>query len=353
MELRYCENCVMDGSAEELVLDSDGVCNFCHIAQKALKEIEAERLNFVKWIAQIKKDGKGKKYDVLIGLSGGADSSTLLHHAVELGLRPLCYSIDNGYNDPKADSNIMQMVEGLKVPFYRYTIDLPKFKDLQSAFIKAGLKNLEIPTDHILMASSLEMASRYGIKWILSGGNVNGESIMPPSWGYNARDLTHIKDVYKKSLKGLPTCGLLKWNYYKWIKGIKTFYLLDYLDYNVKQSKELLSKEYGWQPHYEKHCESIFTWWFQNFYLYEKWGIDKRKAHLSSLINSGQMTRSEAKAIIGERPVFPELGLEQQVMKYPKREHSDFAQDKWFDRISKVIRTCRYITTSIQRFVKR
>lgn len=233
MELKFCKNCVMDGSADELTLDDQGVCNFCHQAQKSLREIEADKPKLDGFISQIKADGQGKKYDCLIGLSGGADSSTLLHHAVQLGLRPLCYSIDNGYNDPKADENIMRLVEGLKVPFYRYTINLDKFKALQAAFIRAGLVNLEIPTDHILMASSLELASKYGIKWVLSGGNVATESIMPPSWGYNARDLRHIRNVFKRfgngDIEGIPTCGLLKWNYYKWIKGIKTFYLLDYL----------------------------------------------------------------------------------------------------------------------------
>jgi hypothetical protein len=223
----------MDGSSEELVLDANGVCNFCHQAQQSLKEIESEKHNLSNIIKQIKRDGQGKKYDCLIGLSGGVDSSMTLHYAVKMGLRPLCFTVDNGWNDPKADENIMRIVETLKVPFYRYVIDRLSFNDLQSAFLLAGVPNVEIPTDHVLMATSYEMADKYNIKWILSGGNVSEESCMPPSWGYNARDLTHIKDIYKKmkgvSLKGLPLCGIWKWNYYKWIKSIKIFYLLDYL----------------------------------------------------------------------------------------------------------------------------
>lgn len=333
----------MDGTAKEIVL-TDG-CNFCDQALKSLKEIEVEKGTWGKYLIEIVKDGRGKKYDCLIGLSGGVDSSTALHYVVRLGLRPLCFSIDNGYNDPRADENILRLVETLKVPFYRYTIDLNKFQELQSAFMKAGLKNLEIPTDHILMASSLEMAAKYDIKWIISGGNVASESIMPESWGYQARDLKHIKGVYKwackKKLSGLPVCGLLQWNYYKWIKGIKTFYLLDYLDYNRKESEQMLIEKYGYQSTGEKHEESIFTKWFQNFYLYQKWSIDKRKAHYSSLIMSGQMTRSEAKELLALAPVFPELGIEDRVLKYPKHEHSDFPQDKWFDRISKIIKLCK------------
>src|SRR3990167_11062806 len=154
MELKFCQNCAMDGSASELVLDENGVCNFCHQAQRELKLAEENKPNLPKIIEQIKKDGKGKKYDCLIGLSGGVDSSTTLVNAVKLGLRPLCFSVDNGWNDPLADENIMRLVEGLKVPFFKYNIDLPKFKMLQVAFLKAGLINAEIPTDHILMATT-------------------------------------------------------------------------------------------------------------------------------------------------------------------------------------------------------
>jgi N-acetyl sugar amidotransferase len=333
-----CKTCVLDGSAPEIVLTETG-CNFCDQARKSLKDNEAEKDK----IPQIIRKIKGKKYDCLIGLSGGLDSSMVLHHAVRLGLKPLCFGMDNGYNNPKADENVLRMVEKLKVPYIRHEIDKKKFADLQSAFMKAGLKNIEIPTDHIIMAVTYEIAVKYGIKWILSGGNTATESIMPPSWGYSARDLTHIKDVYKKmtgrKLSGLPTCGLLKWNYYKWIKGMKMLYLLDYLDYNRAESVKLLEQEYGWKDYGAKHEESIFTQWFQNFYLFEKFGIDKRKAHLSSLIASGQMTRSQALFELGANPVYPKLGIEEKVLQYPKREHNEFKQDEWlFNLISKIVR---------------
>lgn len=142
MELKRCGVCVMDGTAKELVLTENG-CNFCERAKQALKEIEYEKIYFVERVFKIMDDGKDKPYDCLIGLSGGVDSSTLLVKAIELGLRPLCYTIDNGYNDPKADENILKLVEQLKVPFFRYTIDEPKFKSLQGAFMQAGLINLK------------------------------------------------------------------------------------------------------------------------------------------------------------------------------------------------------------------
>ena len=337
-----CRNCVLDKSASEIEFDSEGVCNFCHSAQRELALIEKEKDNLSDILKEI-KDINGK-YDCLIGLSGGVDSSFLLHKAVELGLKPLCFSVDNGWQDPRADENIMRLVEGMKVPFYRYNIDVEKFIELQSAFIRAGQKNVEIPTDHILMATTYEVANEYKIKWILSGGNVTTESIMPASWGYNARDLVHIKDVFKKmtgkKLVGLPVCSLWKWNWYKWIKGIKMLYLLDYLDYNRKEAIKILSDKYGYIDYGEKHCESVFTKWHINYYLFEKFGIDKRKAHLSSMINSEQITRSEALEELGKNPIYPDIGLN--VMKYPKRPYTDFATDeKLFNFISGIIKRLR------------
>lgn len=322
----------MDISAPEITFDGKGVCNFCHQAQQSLKDIQA--------IPPLQVP-KGEKYDCLIGLSGGVDSSYLLHEAVRLGLRPLCFSVDTGYNKPDADENILRLVEALKVPFFRRTIDLQQFKKLQGAFLRAGLKNVEIPTDHILMATTYEMAAQYNIKTILSGGNVATESIMPPSWGYSARDLVHMKDVYKKltgeNLTGLPTCSLYQWNWYRWIKKIKTIYLLDYVRYNRVEAEQVLIKKYGFKSTGEKHEENYFTWWFQNFYLFTKFGIDKRKAHYSSMINSGQMTRTEALERLNESPVYPELGFEKKALGYFKREHSVFKMDKNYDRIAKLV----------------
>ena len=277
-------------------------------------------------------------YDILVGLSGGVDSSYALVKAVELGLRPLCFSIDTGYNKPDADENIMKLVEGLKVPFIRYTIDLKNFHAMQGAFMRAGVPNIEIPTDHVLMAASYELAAKYGIKTILSGGNVATESIMPPSWGYSARDLRHIKSIYKGSYKGLPTCGILKWNWYRWVRKIKVFYLLDYLNYNRAEAEKFLGEKYGFVSTGGKHEENYFTWWHMNYWLFELRCIDKRKAHLSSLIVSGQMTRDEALAELEKSPVYPKLGIEEKAKKYKHRSHEEFPMDPWYNRIANFIR---------------
>jgi hypothetical protein len=321
----------MDLSAKEIVFDENGVCNFCKQAQKSLEEVNAIPLNLKK------TDGT---YDCIIGLSGGVDSGMLLHYAVELGLKPLCFTVDTGYNKPEADENILKMVEKLKVPFYRYTINLENFKKMQTAFMRSGVRNIEIPTDHVLMAATYELASKYGIKTILSGGNVSTESIMPPSWGYNARDLTHIKAIYNGPFDGLPTCSIWKWNWYRWVKQISVYYLLDHYKtpYNRKKSEKFLIKEYGFKSTGEKHEENYFTVWFQNFYLFEKFGIDKRKAHYSSLINSGQMKRKEALALLTASPIYPEFGIEKKVMRYKRHQHEDYAMDKWYGIIAKIMR---------------
>ena len=330
-----CKRCLMDRTAEEIEFTETG-CTFCDLA----------RANKPKTTNIPNLRGKGQ-YDVILGLSGGTDSAMCLHYLVEcLKLRVLTFTIDTGYNKTEADENILKMVEKLEVPFYRYTIDLDKFKELQAAFLVSGTRNIEIPTDHVLYAALLEMADKYNIKTIISGGNWNTESIMPESWGYQARDLVHIKDVYKKHtgkvLTGLPMCGLLKWNWYKWVKKIKTVNILDHIYYHRGKSIEFLTEEYGFKDTGEKHCENYFTWWFQNYYLFEKFGIDKRKAHLSSLILSHQMTRQEAMDELEKNPVYPTLGMESRVLRYPKRSHKDYKTDeKLFNFISWVVKKLR------------
>jgi len=339
----------MDKSASEITFDSKGVCNFCRQMEEALCEVKLEKHNLKKRIEQVKKDGQGRKYDCLAGLSGGVDSAMTLHYLVKADLRPLCFSLDNGYGDNRASENVIKMVKKLGVDFLGERLNLRAFRELQASFIKAGVKNIEIPSDHVLMAFSYQLASKHKIKWIFSGGNVNSEGVMPPSWGYQPRDLRHIKDIHRKSLKDLPTCGLLKFNYYKWIKGIKVFYPLDYIDYNRIEAEKFLEKEYDFVSTGGKHEENYFTKWFQNYYLYERYGIDKRKAFYSSLINAGQMTRKEAMQALQKCPEYPTLGkLDIEIYKNPRRSHYQFkTNEKLFNFISKVIKLCRKIKNGI------
>lgn len=329
-QIFQCRLCVMDSTDPDITFKS-GVCNHCRQVRKMEWERIHEKENLPKIIRQIKKDGLGKEYDVLIGLSGGVDSSLCLHYIMELGLRPLAFSIDNGWNTPQSDENIMRMVETLKVPFYRYTIDVEKFKELQTAFIYSQTPNIEIPTDHILMASTYEMAEKYEIKHIISGGNIATESIMPPSWGYNARDLKFIELVYKrfqkKKLEGLPTISFLTYLKSRFVLGIKIINLLDYYEYNRAEAINLLGEKYGWKNYGEKHEENEFTKWFQNCYLPQNFGIDKRKAHFSSMINSKQMTKEEAIAKLCEPFHFKEV-FKLDGAFIPK-SHKDYPNHEW------------------------
>lgn len=345
---RICRRCVMDTTAEEIVFDENGYCNFCTTAIKSLAEVEADKGLLPVVVSQILTDGKGQEYDVLIGLSGGVDSSMALHHAVKLGLRPLCFTLDTGWNTPTADENIMKLVEALKVPLFRYVIDLPKFKKLQAAYLQSGLKNIEVPTDHVLMAVSYELAAEHSIKYIISGGNVATESIMPASWGYNARDLRQMKAVYlkyaKEKLTGLPVCSLLLWNVYRWMCGIRTWYILDHYDYNRDKAIEFLGEQYLYKYPGEKHCESVYTWWFQNYYLFEKFGIDKRKAHYSSLIMSGQITRELAMESLANNPEYPKIGIEDRALNYTKHDYTDFPRDeKLYKSVAATVRTLKWL----------
>ena len=340
----------MDGSAQEIEYDEKGVCSFCRVAQKALKEIELEKPNLEKWIKKIKEDGKGKKYDAILGISGGADSSTTLHYAVKMGLRVYAITMDNGQNHPYADENILRTVEMLRVPLYRYVLNINRYEELRAAYLKAGVINVEATYDNLLAGAIYEVASEYGVSWILSGGNVVGESVMPVSWSFPSNDLVNMKDIYKKmtgkKLRGekgsFPLFGTLKFNFYKWWKGIKVFYLLDYLDYNPKEARKMLAELYGWKDYGSKHEENYFTKWYQAFYLFNKFGIDKRKCFYSSLINARQMTRSEAMELLANPPVYERLNIDEvQVMSYPKRRHEDFKTDWVFPLISKIIRFFR------------
>lgn len=326
-----CAKCVLDNvEVPDITFDAVGVCNYCR--EWEAREMKRKfAMSDLPWIYErMRHEGRssGRKYDVLLGLSGGVDSSLCLHHLVANGIKPYCFSVDNGYNDPKADENIMRLVEGLGVPFHRFVLNLDRFKDLQKAFLKSGVKNIEIPTDHVLMAATYQLAAKNGIRHIVGGGNHATEGIMPAAYGYQARDLRHIQAIYQRAyghkLTGLPTISLPQYLWYRFGKRITITNLLDYYEYDRRGAIALLAEKYGYQDYGEKHCENLFTSWFQSFYLPTKWRLDKRKPHYSSLINSGQMTKKDALEELAHAPIYPEFGIEERVRIYQPREHSDY-----------------------------
>ena len=264
-----------------------------------------------------------KKYKSIIGLSGGLDSSMTawlvcnkeeyLHKfaSIKLGEKPLAVIVDNHWNTDIANSNIMRIVNHFQLDYLWIKVDKEQFFDLQRAFLKSGTKNIEIPTDHIIYALTYKIADMVGAKVIYSGGNTATEGYMPKEWGYNARDLTFIKAIHKRFGTGLmdriPTLSLLGYIYHRFIKRIKIVQPLEEIDYRVKESKELLNREINWEDYGEKHEESIYTKWFQNCYLPQKFGIDKREAHYQSLVNSGQMTKEEMLEKLKKQPVCIDL----------------------------------------------
>ena len=342
----------MDTSDPDIVFDDQGICNHCknwHVrAQNELFRGEEGDLRLAQAIQQIKEIGKNKDYDCIIGVSGGVDSTTVAYHVKRLGLRPLAVHLDNGWDSELAVQNIHHILNKLGIELFTHVMDWTEFRDLQLSFLKASVINAEIPTDHAIVALLYHTAARLGIQYIISGGNINTEGIMPESWCYNARDLRHVMGVHRrfgnKKLRTYPKITLFHWVYYTFGKGIKFWPILNYLSYNKEEAQKLLKKELGWREYGYKHYESIFTRFYQGYILYKKFHVDKRRAHLSTLICSGEITRDKAISELQSDP-FPVTQMEQDkeyvskkfemtreefenLLSLPPRSHLDYPNNK-------------------------
>lgn len=347
---QICTKCVMDTTDPDIVFDENGVCNNC----RDYKNLEKYLHTFQELegrIKEIKEAGKGKQYDCIMGLSGGVDSSMVAYWVKKMGLRALAVHVDNGWDSELAVSNIEKLVRKLGIDLSTHVIDWEQFKDLQVSFLKASVANCEIPTDHLLTSVIYETAAKFGIKYIIYGGNIKTEFIMPAAWGYNARDLKHIKAIHKifgkDKIDKLPTLSIWKMAYYNLVKKIRYFPILNYIDYDKVKSKEFMKTEFGWQDYGGKHYESIFTRFFQGYILPKKFRFDKRKAHLSCLIISGQITREEAVEELKKSPypdekmigqdkeyVAKKLGLTseefEKIMNAPVKSYRDYPNNELF-----------------------
>ena len=302
-EYRICTRCVMDTSDPDIVFDENGFCNHCSNAIELLKlppyglppnEKEAA-LN--KLIQSIKTVGKGQKYDCIIGLSGGVDSSYVAYLVKHWGLRPLAVHIDNGWNTKESEQNIENICKILDIGLYTNVLDGEEFKDLQLAFLKASTPDSEIPTDNIIAETLFRVANKYGVKFILSGRNITSESIMPKSWSQGYWDKKYITTVYKqfgtKKKLSIPLLSYYQVILYS-LKKIKWVDTLNYVPYDKEQVKEFLKRHLNWQDYGRKHGESIYTRIIQEYILPQKYGYDKRHAHYSSLIAANQLSRQDA-----------------------------------------------------------
>lgn len=309
-----CSNCVMDTSDINIKFDENGVCERCNQYYTQILPIwnkgkgHSDELNGI--VDQIKKKGKGKPYDCILGFSGGFDSSYLLHFAVkELKLRPMVFHVDAGWNTGFAEENIQKMVDKLGVDLKIEPINWEELRDMQLAFFKSGVPHLDIPQDHAFVAVLDEYAKKYNIKYILNGGNISTEVVVNPNaWGYWGTDLKHIKDIISQfgtiPLKTYPFTNVLRRKVYMpYFKRIKVIKLLNLTPYIKKEAEDLLKREYGWTPYPQKHFESIMTKFIEGYWLPKRFGYDVRRPQFSSLILTEQITRGEALKQLEKNPL--------------------------------------------------
>jgi N-acetyl sugar amidotransferase len=310
-----CVRCIMDTTDPEIGFDADGVCSHCRTYDASFRAtVEAaqrgDRVEAFRAVAaRIKAVGAKSEYDCIVGVSGGVDSSYVLIKAKEFGLRPLAVHFDSGWNSELAVSNIETLTSTLGVDLKTDVVDWKEMRDLQLSFFKAGVANCDIPTDHAFPAVALRNATAYDAKFILSGSNLATESVLPKAWGHNSADLRYLKAIQRRHgsvrLRTYPTLGMLKREvWYRYVRGVRTVKPLDFVPYDKARAKEEIT-QLGWRDYGGKHYESVFTRFFQGYYLPVRFGYDKRLAHLSSLILSDQMTREEALSIVENEPTYP------------------------------------------------
>jgi N-acetyl sugar amidotransferase len=307
---RICTVCVMDESNPAIQFGANGQCNCCldAIERKPHEwwpgsEGEARIQHLV---SMLKQEGRGKSYDVMVGLSGGIDSAYLAHLAShKYGLRVLAVHVDGGWNSEPAVKNIESMVRGLGIDLYTYVVEWQEMRDIQLAFLKASVLNQDIPQDHAFFSTLYRTAGKFGIRHFLSGVNYASESVVPPGFGYPSMDGMHARAIHRKfglvQLKTYPFMSMLEFIWLTRVRKILTVHRpLNYINYDKEQARMELTREYGWRDYGGKHSESRFTKFYQEIYLPQKFNFDKRRLHLSSLIVSGQLTRSEALAELAE-----------------------------------------------------
>lgn len=370
---KVCSRCVMDETATEITFDENGVCNFCnHYDQVLINEIFSDKggdEKLEKLIKEIKEKGKNSKYDCLIGLSGGVDSSYVAYLvAKKYGLRTFAVHLDNGWNTELAVANVEQIVKRLDIDLSTYVLDWKEFRDIQLSFLKSSISNIEIPTDHAIWSLLIKTAGKMKIPFIIAGNNVVTESIMPESWLYGSKDSKLIKSIHQKfgkvKLKTYPSLSTFDYIDYLLIRGIRWVPILNYINFNKADAKKFLMDELGWRDYGGKHYESIFTRFFHAYFLPKKFGYDLRKSYLSALICSGQISRNEALEELSHQPasddllfqdreyVIKKLGLtheefDQIIIEKPKSYNDYHNNEKLWQRFNWVIKIARKFITRV------
>ncbi len=360
-----CARCLMDDTAADITFDLSGTCSYCsefekqsdsefpngHELEKKLGEL----------LSRIKKRTGKFGYNCIVGVSGGVDSSFLLTQVVDLGLTPLVVHMDNGWNSEIAQNNISQIITKLNVDYISHVIYWPEYRSLMESFFAADVVDIELLYDNAMLAVNYRLAKQYGIKFIIGGTNTATEGFrMPNNWSWLKYDKRNIKSIHRRnpnrlSARTFPSIGIIEYVWYKFFRRIKWVSLLDYMHYDKRDATSHLVEDFSFKPYPYKHYESVFTRFYQGFLLPTKFGIDKRKVHLSNLIMSGQLTRSEGLALL-ETDAYPsEKELrndirfflkklkwsEKQLNEYLERApraHSDFANNAKYWRIAAKIK---------------
>ena len=308
-----CTRCVMDTSDPEIVFDENGHCCHCteFLNRRAKYTYQGEKSDhlFDKTVDAIRRSGRGFEYDCVVGVSGGADSSYLAYIIKERGLRPLAVHMDNGWNSEKAVLNIKNVTRKLGIDYESYVLDWEEFKDLQLSFLKASVPEAETPTDIAIPAALHCVAAKHGVKYILSAGNLATEGILPKSWHYDVRDMKYFNHIHQTfgatRLRKFPTFGYKREMFYKLVKGIRMVYPLDLVRFVKEDAVRLLKERFDWVPYGAKHYESRYTRFIQSYYLFEKFGIDYRRATFSSQICTGDIDRAYAVQHLQCKPYDP------------------------------------------------
>ena len=359
-EYQRCTQCVMDTTDSKISFDERGVCDHCRNYEKRIKPYWKPKENdfegLEKLAQEIRKAGKGREYDCILGLSGGADSSYLAYIAKEvMHLRPLAYVVDTGWNLNVAVENIEKIVKGLDLDMYTEVVNWKEMADLQLAMFKASISSQDFPQDHAIFAGLYNYATKHHIKYVLTGSNSATEFIRPPlEWIY-MNDLRMALDIHKKygkvELKTFPLCNIWKYRiWYRYFLGMRRRFPLDYVVYDKAEAEELLHEKYGWTKYANKHYENVFTRFFEGYYLPHKFGYDTRKNVLSNEILVGTMTRDEAIKILEQPPYDPEqaeldkayvakkLGISteefDEIINQPNKTPADYKNSIWMLKLS-------------------
>ena len=304
MKNQVCARCFLDNTVEDIVFDSVGNCNYCTDFEK--KNNHFVPYDLVSLIGEIKKYGKGKKYDCIVGVSGGVDSSYVLVMAVQMGLRPLVVHFDNGWNSIESQKNINNLISKLGVDLYTHVVEWGDFCSGMQAFFDADVVDVELLTDNALIATLWDASKKFGVKYILNGHNRYTEGIkMPKGWNWFKLDKANINDILRANgikRHKIPLIGLFDLFVYQVIYRKRMIQFLDYVKFDNNEVLELLKTNYNYNPYPHKHYESVFTRFYQAYILPKKFKIDKRKVHYSSLLMTGQAQKDECQRILLKDP---------------------------------------------------